>query len=231
MSFSDELKPDDPDRVKPYVAQGYKWISRIGVFESSAFVLIGERETRTATFGDYFVAFNYDLKNGEKTLLTPFNNGFVKWKFNRLIRFDSSGTPDIVFSYFSCTECEAERHLGSLRLDPSDAKWKLRIWTGGIKEIIIGRDFSVGTDEDSADKCLYKFSDFNGDGFDDLAVRCLTITDEGKILEDETRIYTVQQGQSQALPITDLRQLDTVRAELCVDAPKSKLCPKSPSSR
>ena len=54
-----ELKPDDPEKVKPVVAEEYKWISRVGVFETSALVLIGERETRTSTYGNYFVAFNY----------------------------------------------------------------------------------------------------------------------------------------------------------------------------
>jgi len=33
-----------PEKVKPVVAQEYKWISRVGVFETSARVLIGERE-------------------------------------------------------------------------------------------------------------------------------------------------------------------------------------------
>jgi hypothetical protein len=56
--FADELKPDDPEKVKPVVAQEYKWISRVGVFDTSALVLIGERETRTSTYGNYFVAFN-----------------------------------------------------------------------------------------------------------------------------------------------------------------------------
>ena len=74
-AFADELKPDDPEKVKPTVAEKYKWISRVGVFETSALVLIGEREARTSTYGDYFVAFNYDLKSGEKTSFTSPNNG------------------------------------------------------------------------------------------------------------------------------------------------------------
>src|SRR5580704_5328581 len=72
-AFSEELKPDDPEKVKPVVAQEYKWISRVGVFESSALVLIGEREARTSTYGNYFVAFDYDLENGKKTPLSSFN--------------------------------------------------------------------------------------------------------------------------------------------------------------
>ena len=42
-AFADELKPDNPEKVKPVIAQEYKWISRVGVFETSALVLIGER--------------------------------------------------------------------------------------------------------------------------------------------------------------------------------------------
>src|ERR1700687_877066 len=57
-AFTDELKPDDPEKVEPAVAQEYKWISRVGVFETSALVLIGERETPTSTYSTYFVAFN-----------------------------------------------------------------------------------------------------------------------------------------------------------------------------
>jgi len=84
---------------------------------------------------------------------------------------------------------------------------------------------SVGNEEDSKDDCLFKFADFNGDGFDDLAVRCLTITEQGKILEDKTTIYTIRHGQPQVLTVRDRQQLDTIRDQLCVDAKKSKLCP------
>ena len=114
-AFADELKPDDPEKVKPVVAEEYKWISRVGVFETSALVLIGERETRTSTYGNYFVAFNYDLKSGEKASVTSLNKGFMEWKFKKLVRFDSSRTLDIVFTYPSCTECEADYLLSSFR--------------------------------------------------------------------------------------------------------------------
>jgi hypothetical protein len=223
-AFRDELKPDDPERVKPIVAQEYKWISRVGVFEASALVLIGERETRTSTYGNYFVAFNYDLKSGEKTSLTSFNKGFVNWKFKKLIRFDSSRTPDIVFTYPSCTECEADYLLSSFRLDSTDAKWKVRTWSEKSTEILIGSDYSAGTEEDSKYDCLFKFADFNGDGFDDLAVRCLAITEQGKTLEDITTIYSIQHGQPQVLTVKDRQQLATIRDQLCVDDKKSKLC-------
>jgi len=172
-----------------------------------------------------FVAFNYDLKSGEKTSLTLPNKGFKRWKFKKLVRFDSSRTPDIVFAYPSCIECEADYFLSSFCLDSTDAKWKVRTWSDKSTEILIGSDFSVGTEEDSKYDCLFKFADFNGDGFDDLAVRCLAITEQGKILEDTTTIYTIQHGQPQVLAVKDRQQLATIRNQLCVDAKKSKLCP------
>jgi hypothetical protein len=224
-AFADELKPDDPGKVKPVVAQEYKWISRVGVFETSALVLIGERGTRTSTWDNYFVAFNYDLKNGEKTPLTSVNNGFRNWKFKKLVRFESSRTPDIVFTYPSCIECEADYLLSSFRLDSTDSRWKVRTWSEKSTEILIGSDFSAGTEEDSKYDCLFKFADFNGDSFDDLAVRCLTITEQGKVLEDTTTIYTSQHGQPQVLTVKDRQQLAAISNQLCVDAKKSKLCP------
>jgi hypothetical protein len=224
-AFADELKPDDPEKVKPVVAQEYKWISRVGVFETSALVLIGERESRTSTYSSYFVAFNYDLKSGEKTSLTPPNKGFMQWKFKKLVRFDSSRAPDIVFTHPSCTECEADYFLSSFCLDSADAKWKVRTWSEKSTEILIGSDYSVGAEENSKDDCLFKFADFNGDGFDDLAVRCLAITEQGKILEDTTTIYSIQHGQPQVLMVKDPQQLATISDQLCVDAKKSKLCP------
>lgn len=224
-AFANELKPDDPAKVDPVVAQEYKWISRIGVFETSALVLIGERETRTSTYGNYFVAYSYDLNSGEKTSLTSLNKGFTNWKFKKFVRFDSSRTPDIVFTYPSCTECEADYLLGSFRFDSTDAKWKVRTWSEKSPEILIGSDYSAGTEEDSKYDCLFKFSDFNGDGFDDLAVRCLAITDQGKILDDTMTLYTVQRGQPQVLTVRDSQQLAVMRNKLCVDSKKSKMCP------
>ena len=222
-AFADELKPDDPERVKPVVAQLYKKISRIGVFETSALVLIAERETPGSTYGDYFVAFNYDLKSGKKE---PFEKGFMVWKFKKLVRLESSKMPDIVFTYLSCTECEASYLLGSLRFDSTDGTWKIRRWGEKDDAIMIGSDTVVGTEEgEYYYDCLFKFADFNGDGFDDLAVRCLAIGEKGKILDDTTTIYTVQHAQPQVIAIKDPRQLATVREKLCADVKKSKLCP------
>lgn len=221
-AFAAELKPDDTEKVKPVVAELYKKISSIGVFETAALVLIAERETSTSTYGDYFRVFSYDLKSGKKT---PSEKGFMKWRFKKLVRFDSSTIPDIVFTYLSCTECEADFLLGSFRFDSTDATWKTRSWGEKDDAILIGSDYSAGTEEDSKDDCLFRFADFNGDGFDDLAVRCVVITEQGKILGDTTTIYTVQHGQPQVLAVRQPEQLATVHDKLCTDVKKSRLCP------
>lgn len=144
------------------------------------------------------------------------------YNVKRVVR---SRVPDIVFTYPRCTECEADYLLSSFRFDSSEAKWKLRIWSKeGGAEILIDSDYSVGTDEDSKDVCLFKFADFTGEGFDDLADRCVATTRRGRVLADTTTIYTVQHGQSQILTTTDPRQLATIYEQLCVGVKKSKLC-------
>jgi len=223
VAFAEELRPDDLEKVKPVVAELYKRINRIGVFETSALVLIAERETPTSTYGDYFQVFSYDLKSGKKT---PSEKGFMKWRFKKLVRFESSKIPDIVFTYLSCTECEADFLLGSFRFDSTDATWKIRSWGEKDDAILIGSDTVVGSEEGEYNyDCLFKFADFNGDGFDDLAVRCLAIGEQGKILEDTTTIYTVQHGKPQVVAVKEPRQLATVRDKLCTDVKKSRLCP------
>lgn len=225
-AFAEELKPDDPERVKPVVAQKYKWISRVGVFRESALVVIGEREARTSSYGDYFVAYNLDLKSGEKSPITVSaeRSGFMQWKFKKLVHFDSSEAPDVAFAYSSCVECEADYLLSSFRLDTADGKWKVRAWDGDRTEILIGSDYTAGTDENTKDDCLFKFGDFNGDGFDDLIVRCASMNDAEKILEDTTTLFTIQQGRPQIITIQDRKQLVAIHDRLCSGSEKSRLC-------
>jgi hypothetical protein len=226
-AFAEELKPDDPEKVKPYVAQSYKWLSRVGVSGTSALVLIGERKTQGDPYGPYFLAFNYDLERGEKKSLTASNEGFLAWKFMQLVRFDASSAPDIAFTHPSCMECESDHLLSSFRFNSTEAKWEVRAWPGAGAGVVIGSDYTVGTDEDSKDDCLFKFADFNGDGFDDLAVRCVTATRQGKVLGDSINLYTIQQGQPKIVEVTDPQQLARIRDQLCLNAKKSKLCPQN----
>jgi hypothetical protein len=68
--------------------------------------------------------------------------------------------------------------FGSLRFDPADGEWKVRRWGGRDNDdaILIGDDGKVlSEDDDTNYDGLYKFGDFTGDGFDDVALRCLAI--------------------------------------------------------
>jgi hypothetical protein len=224
-AFSEELKPDDPEKVKPVVAQLYKKISRIGVYQSSALVLILERETAASTYGDYFQPFNYDLKSGKKE---AFEQGFYLWRFNRFVQFEASAVPDVIFTYWSCTECEADHLLGSFRFDSLDGEWKVRRWGTGDNDdaIMIGDDGKVLSEADDANyDCLYEFGDFTDRKFDDIAVRCFAIDQNKRIVGDTTTIYTERGGKPRVIAVKDQHQLVMIRDKLCADAKKSKLCP------
>jgi hypothetical protein len=221
--FDEELKPDDPEKVKPVEALLYKKLSRIGVFQSSALVLILERETATSKYGEYLRPFNYDLKTGEKSAL---GTGFYPlWEFNKLVRFEQSTAPDIAFTYWSCTECEADHFVSSFRFDPADGKWKVRSWTNS-DPILIGDDGKPLPElEVTNHDCLYRFGDFTGDGFEDLAVRCLAIDQADRVVDDTTTLYSVRHGQPQAIAVKNPVQLAMLREKLCANIKKSKLCP------
>ena len=81
---------------------------------------------------------------------------------------------------------------------------------------MIGIDTVVGCEEGEYNyDCRFKFADFNGDGVDELAVRCLAIGEQGKILEDTMTIYSVQHGRPQVTIVKDPRQFARVREQLC----------------
>jgi len=221
-AFAEELKPDDPAETKGVAPESYKKISRIGVFESSALVLIAERETATDTSGDYFRPFNYNLKSGKKE---AFEKGFDVWKFYKFARFEPSTVPDVVFTYWSCTECEAVHLLGSIRFDLSDDEWKARAWGDSEGNDAIAIGYNSGGEDDATYNCLFRLGEFTGDHLDDLAVRCIEINQDNEIADDTTKIYAVQKGQPQVIAVTDALQLAAIRDRLCTGIKKSELCP------
>ncbi len=176
-AFVDELKPDDPKvkLVEPQLYKFHKRISRIGVFQSSALVLIAERDELASTYGDYFQAFNYDINVGKKE---PFKKGFRRWRFHKFAHFSSAKTPDIVFTYLPTLEWETQYSLSSFRFDRQRGLWDMRVWSNNQDDdmIDIGSDTVEGSEEGEHDvHCLFKVADFNGDGLDDIAVRCQAV--------------------------------------------------------
>jgi len=226
--FANELKPDDPEAVMPQQAQLYKYVARIGVVGANAIVLIGERDEISDKTGDYFLAFNLDTKSGAKSVVSP--NGFRVWKFRALAHLESSFVPDIFFTYSSCTECEADYLLASFRFDLADRAWKVRAWNEKDDAILIGSDMSVGADDGDYDTgCVYSIADFDGDGFDDVAVRCVDAlaAEAGKppkVTADTTKLYSVKNGEPKVSEIHDPAHMSSIQRKLCAGSPKSPLC-------
>lgn len=226
--FTDELKPDDPEKTKPYQALLYKYVDRIGILGPSALVLVGERETPADKSGDYFLAFNLNIDSGIKGPVTA--NGFPVWKFSKFAQFESSQPPDIVFTYLTCTECEAYHVMGSFRFDSKLGQWRLRKWNDKEDAIMIGSDTQIGSEEGDYDNdCVYSIADFDGDGFDDVAVRCVeTLTAETgkppKVTGDTMKLYSVKNGEPKVSEIHDPIQMSLIRRKLCSGSPKSPLC-------
>jgi hypothetical protein len=222
-AFSDELKPDDPEKVKPVEPQLYKKIARIGVVQSSALVLIAERDTPTYTYGDYFRPFNYEINTGKKE---PFEKGFRRWRFRQFAHFSSAKTPDIVFTYLSCTECEATYLLGSFRFDPAHRVWDTRTWSDTKEDaIMIGSDTVVGSEEGEYDyQCLFKIADFDGDGLDDIAVRCQAVGKRNRVIEDTTLLFSIQQEKPEIDTLTEPQRIGALTAKLCESTKKSRFC-------
>jgi hypothetical protein len=220
--FVEELKPDDAETVKPVEAMLYKFVELVGIFRSNALVVIEERDRKDYPYGNYDLFFNYDVKTGQKSQVPV---GFWRWKPKGTARFEPSSAPDIVFTYLSCTECETTFLLGSFRFDSLDGNWKVRQWGANGQGIMIGADTTVGGDEDDfATDCLYRVADFDGDGSDDIAVRCVVTGETTKSVDDTTTLYTIKNGRPQIIQVKDRSLLASMRQKLCIDVKNSKLC-------
>jgi len=224
-AFVDELKPDDPKvkLVEPQLYKFHKRISRIGVFQSSALLLIAERDELASTYGDYLQAFNYDINTGKKA---SFKEGFRRWSFHKFAHFSSAKTPDIVFTYIPTLEWDTEHSLSSFRFNQQRGLWDIRVWSDDEDDnmIIIGSDTAEGSEEGEYDlHCLFKVADFNGDGLDDVAVRCQAVGVENKII-DRTLLYSIQQDKPVQATLTEPQRIAALTAKLCDGTKKLRMC-------
>ncbi|HEY6467415.1 MAG TPA: hypothetical protein VIY69_15555 [Candidatus Acidoferrales bacterium] len=226
VGLHQELEPDDPHKVPPhYAATQYKYIYKIGVFRTSALVIIGNRETKDSPGYDYFSAYSYDLRGGSKGAIVTepprppgtYPHSDLLWLFKvvKLAHFDRLPAPDVVFTYDDCSECEAEHFLASFEYEPGKG-WVARQWDKAYSLYLEG-DPSPGDDIVSADY-LFKIKDWNGDGFDDVAVRRREITQIAKHrqkTDDSTTIYRVESGAFVGHAVKDPKVRERINAELC----------------
>lgn len=226
VALHQELEPDDPQKVPPhYVATQYKYIYKIGMFRTAALVIIGYRETKDSPGYDYFNAYSYDLRDGSKRAIVTepprppgtYPESDVLWQFDviKSAHFDRLPAPDVVFTYDSCSECEAEHFMASFEYELGKG-WTARQWNKAYSLYLEG-DPSPGDNVVSADY-LFKIKDWNGDGFDDVAVRRREVTQVAKRsqkIDDSTTIYKAENGALIGHAITDPKERERINAELC----------------
>ena len=175
-AFRQELLPDDPAKTAPYVALKYKYVARIARVSDVCLVVVGQREDASDRSGDdYFIAFSYDLVTHKRIPIT--NHGFTRWQFVTWAYF-APETPEVVFRYQTCSDCEAVYLLASFFLDAASRTWTIRNWPEDGESILIGSDWTVGANINSHAVCLFRAADFSGDGKADIAIWCRTFFDE-----------------------------------------------------
>ncbi len=223
-AFADELQPGNPDKIKPVVPHVYKYISKIGMFRSTRIVLIGYREHESDRKEyDFFRAFSYDVSTRVKREIEP-AGVYYRWSFLSQAAFEPSSTPDVVFTFFNCLECESVELLASFKFDEKENLWKRRIWPDKDSGIMIGSARQFGEEDNWLYDCLYKIADFNADKFADIAIRCRETGEiTRKVKKDELLLYTIQHGVPKRIRIETKKKFDQISDVLC-EGRKSPLC-------
>jgi len=232
--FASELAPDPYDAKSNVVRELVKSIERIGLRGNSLLVIIGEKESKTDPY-TVFRAFSFDLRTKTKS---PVRGKGVEWlwmwRFEKVAHFTSADETDVTFQFLDCTECEAERLLGSFHYVPSTGAWEVREWS---KEdgaaLVIGSDVQYGDDGLLWYDCLHAVSDITGDGLDDVAVRCRESLqpDPEKpskhVTSDTTVLYTaVGRRLTKTVVGRGSAFSSSVQGTLCATKPDSSLCRK-----
>ena len=224
LSFQQELKPDVPTNVNGGpVAYKYKYVHRVGIFKTAAIVVIGHRETKEAKSGDYFSAFDYDMRTGSKSAIED-ADVLWEWKFKKLARFQPLEAPEVSFRYVSCTECEERTFVASFQYDPTLTRWALRKWN--FDKGLLVCETPEPDDEVVSFGCLDGIADWNADGFDDVAVWRREVTQSGKgktKADSSTTVYSFKDGRFASNTLSGTQEV-MVQTELCRTSNGNKLC-------
>ncbi|HTZ82507.1 MAG TPA: hypothetical protein VMB66_04920 [Candidatus Acidoferrales bacterium] len=233
--FHDELQPDDPAKVAPVLAYSYKYIYRVLVYRESALVVVGHLETKDSKYPGYYSAFNYDMPSRSRT---PIKGAEVLslLKFVRLASLEASSPQDVIFTWFTCTECEASQVLSAFHYDGSKHGWGLRswqankgIWWTSEQGPVIWSDVTA-SDTISFD-CLHSF--LTSDSDHSFAIRCREVAEpegEKRKVTDITAKYNFSGGDSR-LEIVRGDERTRVLTELCVESSMNKLCRGMPARK
>jgi hypothetical protein len=243
-AFADELKPDAKGGDDSARRFKKKFIRRIGLYSSSALVLIGQQEEPSAQQATLFEAYNYNLTGEQKSKIAGEDSESL-WQLRILkqAKFEDSTVPDIVFSFKDCWECESVTLLGSFLYNSKDAVWSLRPW--GLAEskdrqpyLEIAADIDTGTikniDVLIISKCAYRIADFNGDGLDDIADWCrisyerMDPPQEEISMEDRLILFTRKEGSLGLKEVAEKEESLRIRKAICAVQPKKAPCSSLP---
>jgi hypothetical protein len=229
-AFADELRPDQPGTTGNYVPMTVKSIARVGMFDGSALVLLEYQEDANDKFPT-FRAFTFHPATGDKATVQGMkdSDSLSLWRFERVAHFENKSVPDIVFTYFSCTECEASRFLASFYYDPGSKSWQVRHWSEEDGDaLLVGSDDQMGDLGVYSYSCLHIVGNAAGGTLDEVAVRCRESfeSDKGKKIDyDDTLLYAAKTGH---LARSIVRKSDpryqAIQTALCKTKPKSPLC-------
>jgi hypothetical protein len=232
-AFGDELAAERDDPQSHTLPMTVKFIDRVGLRGSSALVLVGEKENQQSPYV-VFRAFSFDLGTKAKVAVRSTD---VEWfwmvRVEREAHLASADDTDILFQFLSCTECEAERLLGSFHYSESAGSWELRQWSeeDGAAPMI-GSDTQYGDDGFYHYDCLHAIGDLTGDGLDDVAVRCQERRQpdpdkpQMRVTWDETLLFTAgSDGKLTRVVIGRTSpNFTAVQSALCATKPGSRLC-------
>lgn len=236
-SFNDELVPDEAQQGQSELdVYRYKYLQKVGVVNHSALVIVGHRPAKEVSkaneWDEYSSAFNFDLVTSKKSSIEH-AGGLWKWKFIKLAKFGPSSIPDVTFNYLTCTECEPDFMFASLYFDATASAWQIRSWGDGKDPwwttsdgLVVDMDVNNGGDT-FAYECVYGILDLNGNGFQNVIIRCkeITLSETGraKIL-DATVLYGLSGGQFKPQRIIDPSEALGLTAKVCKPTIKSWLC-------
>ncbi len=238
-AFRKELKPDAADATGSDTYR-FKYLHRVGVLGDSALVIIGHRIEehlkRNELGSEDFLAFNYDFATGTiSKILNPEDGNplaMFQWKLVNMAHLEPSAAPDVIFTYLTCWECEPEKMLSSFLYDSPTRKWQVRRWGNGKPYwwmtpmgLVLAEDVQ-DTDTTLSFDCQFGLKDFDGDGFDDVAIRCREVTEPARSkreVKDVTILYSLENGHFASAIVTDKQQRGKILSELCHAHP-STLC-------
>jgi hypothetical protein len=243
-AFESELKIDSPSAAAPLAPIAQKFIVRVGLYQTSALVVIAQQEDPALPRQTSFQAYNYSTESERKQAIPSHVPGVMwQWRLVNVARFERAPVPDIIFQFFNCVECAAQNFLASFRYDGASKEWRWRNWEMGTSPhtgwtLLIGSSPESGFDPEEAEQkeyvyrtaCVFRVADLNGDGFEDVAAWCreTAVASEAPrrvhSVKDSTLLFTAKSGKTQLLEIQDAKAAASLHHQICSIQPHAAPC-------